>query len=111
KTARPLLADSRNNENLILRQIHAMFLNLHNRAVAALRDKGADDNFFAEASRQVCWQFQWLVRYDYLPKLCQPSAYRDVVVEGNRAIEWPSDQFSIPVEFSHAVARFGHSMV
>ena len=111
KTARPLLADSRNNENVILRQIHAMFLKLHNRAVAALRDKGANDNLFPEASRQVRWQFQWLVRNDYLAKLCQPSVHRDVVIKGNRAIAWPPDQFSIPVEFSHAAARFGHSMV
>src|SRR6202011_3614000 len=35
KTSRPLLADSRNNENLILRQIHAMFAKLHNNAVNA----------------------------------------------------------------------------
>ena len=111
KTSRPLLADSRNNENLILRQIHAMFLKLHNRAIAALRGEVPESKLFAEARRRVCWQYQWLVRYDYLQRICTPSVYRDVVIEGNRLIDWPAEAFSIPVEFSHAAARFGHSMV
>lgn len=111
ETSRPLLADSRNNENLILRQIHAMFLLLHNRAVAMLRGKISGDELFEEASRRVRYQFQWLVRFDYLPRICQPSVYRDIVLEGNRMFSWPQNNFSIPVEFSHAAARFGHSMV
>jgi Animal haem peroxidase len=36
-TSQPLLADDRNNENIIIRQIHAIFLKLHNMAVAELR--------------------------------------------------------------------------
>jgi hypothetical protein len=111
KTSRPLLADSRNNENLILRQIHAMFLKLHNSAVDELRGDVPARELFEEASRRVRWQFQWLVRCDYLPRICKPSVYRDVVLEGHRQIGWPQDSFSIPVEFSHAAARFGHSMV
>lgn len=111
KSARPLLADSRNNENLVLRQIHAMFLKLHNCAVATLRSEVAERGLFEEASRRVRWQFQWLARFDYLPTLCNPTVYRDVVIDGNRAVVWPDDHFSIPVEFSHAAARFGHSMV
>ena len=111
KTSRPLLADSRNNENLILRQIHAMFLKLHNRAVVDLRGEVLESKLFEEASRRVRWQFQWLVRFDYLPRICKPSVYRDVVLTGHRQIDWPRGSFSIPLEFSHAAARFGHSMV
>jgi hypothetical protein len=111
KTSRPLLADSRNNENLIIRQIHAMFLKLHNRAVDALRGEVAEDDLFVEARQRVRWQYQWLVRFDYLQRLCNPAVYRDVVLAGNRLIDWSQDDFSIPVEFSHAAARFGHSMV
>src|SRR6202011_1285288 len=101
----------RNNENLILRQIHAMFLKLHNRAVASLRGEVSQPDLFAQASCLVRWQFQWLVRFDYLPKVCNPGVYRDVIANGNRLVEWPTDQFSIPVEFSDAAARFGHGMV
>jgi hypothetical protein len=111
QTSRALLADSRNNENLILRQIHAMFVKLHNCAVDALRSEVPESELFAEASQRVRWQYQWLVRFDYLEKICNPSVYRDVIIEGNRLIDWADDGFSIPVEFSHAAARFGHSMV
>src|ERR1700730_3036867 len=110
-TSRPLLAESRNNDNLILRQIHAMFIKLHNNAVDRLRGEIAHGELFEEASRRVRWQYQWLVRGDYLQRLCNPSVYRDVIMEGNRRIAWPAEGFSIPVEFSHAGARFGHAMV
>jgi Animal haem peroxidase len=111
ETSRPLLADSRNNENLVLRQIHATFLKLHNRAVDQLRPEVSESKLFEEASRRVRWQFQWLVRFDYLPRICKPNVYREVVLEGHRQIDWPPDRFSLPIEFSHAAARFGHSMV
>jgi len=111
RTSKAMLADSRNNENLILRQIHAIFLKLHNRAVASLRSEVSQPDLFDQASRLVRWQFQWLVRFDYLPKVCNPAVYRDVIANGNRLVEWPTDQFSIPIEFSDAAARFGHGMV
>jgi hypothetical protein len=108
---RAILADPRNNESLILRQIHAMFLKLHNSAVTVLRDEASGVDLFEEARRRVRWQFQWLVRFDYLPRICDPSVYRDIIIDGNRRFDWPSASFSIPVEFSHGAARFGHSMV
>lgn len=111
ETSLPLLADSRNNENLVLRQIHTMFMKLHNRAVEQLRGDISESALFEEASRRVRWQFQWLVRFDYLPRVCKPSVYREIILEGHRQINWPLGRFSVPVEFSHAAARFGHSMV
>lgn len=110
-TSHPLLADSRNNEHLVLRQIHAMFLKLHNCAVEQLRGEVPENELFATARCRVRWQFQWLLRFDYLSRICKPSVYRDVVLEGRRQIDWPRGKFSVPVEFSHAAARFGHSMV
>jgi hypothetical protein len=106
-----MLADSRNNENPILRQIHAMFLKLHNNAIGALRGDVPQKQLFKEARRRVCWQYQWLIRFDYLHKVCKPPVYRRIVLEGNRLIDWFLGGFSIPLEFSHAAARFGHSMV
>lgn len=107
----PQLADRRNNENIIVRQIHAMFLKLHNRAVDELELHGMPkQKQFVEARRRVRWQYQWLVCHDFLKNLCQAGVYTTVVEYGNCQIDW-SGHFSIPVEFSQAAFRFGHSMV
>jgi hypothetical protein len=109
-TSQPLLADDRNNENLIIRQVHAIFLKLHNMAVAELRGSVPDRELFEKARERVRWQYQWLVRRDYLSRICNPDVYNDVVNKGNTRIDW-GNCFAIPVEFAHAAARFGHSMV
>ena len=57
------------------------------------------------------WQYQWLVRHDFLKQICQPDIYNAVVENGQCTIDWNTDGFSIPVEFSQAAFRFGHSMV
>jgi hypothetical protein len=109
-TSRPLLADSRNNENIIIRQIHAIFLKLHNLAVDELRGTVPDRELFEKARERVRWQYQWLVRRDYLHKICNEEIYDDIVGKGNTRIDW-GNCFAIPVEFAHSAARFGHSMV
>lgn len=101
---KPLLADDRSNGNLIIRQLHVMFLKLHN---VAVREKAC----FEKARQKVRWQYQWLIRNDYLFKICSPEVYQDVIERGNRIIDWEKGGFSIPVEFSQAAFRFGHSMV
>lgn len=108
----PAVADDRNCENAILRQVHALFLKLHNLAVDNLAGSIPEaDKLFEAARRVVRWQFQWLVRYDFLPKICDQVVYEELVTQNRRLIHWPSGGFSIPVEFSQAAARFGHSMV
>jgi hypothetical protein len=108
----PILADERNCENAIMRQIHVMFMKLHNLAVRNLDDGIIGDKELFETARNlVRWQFQWLVREDFLAKVCDPDVYEAVVRKDERLIHWPQGSFSIPVEFSQAAARFGHSMV
>lgn len=104
------VADTRNNENAIVRQVHAMFLKLHNAAIVELSATGRPGSLFEEARRRVRWQYQWLVRNDFLKKICQDEVFKDVITDGNSRIDW-SEGFSIPVEFSLAAFRFGHSLV
>lgn len=97
-----LVGDKRALENVILRQITAVFARLHNLAV---------DQFgnFDAARRQTIWQFQRLVVEDYLNEVLDPDVYKAVFIDKRPMVRWK--RFSIPVEFSVAAFRFGHSMV
>jgi hypothetical protein len=108
-----LTADPRQDENLILAQLHVAFLKLHNAVMddpvllKPFQDQGSD---FAAAQRLITWLYQYLVLEEYLPTVVDED-----IAESVRA-EWkesgPADvEFRIPIEFSGAAFRFGHSMV
>jgi heme peroxidase len=107
----PVVADDRSRENLIIRQMVAVFARLHNAAVEqwALTIKEAEE-LFEQARRQTIWQFQYLVVQDYLRTVLDYSVFSEVFEKGNVVFEWKTT-FSIPVEFAVAAFRFGHSMV
>ena len=107
---RALAADPRNLENALVRQIHAMFLKLHNIAVADVPERFPAHYRFSAARRRVCHQYQWLVRHDFLSRFCEDGVYANVITEANPLVDW-NGQFSIPVEFAQAAFRFGHSMI
>lgn len=115
-TGRRILADDRSGENWILRQITAVFYRLHN--YAAESDKHCDPVLsslpaFERAKLQTTWQFQWLVRGDFLKTVLDPDVYTEVFDDPaayKPRFVWRTT-FSIPVEFSVAAFRFGHSMV
>lgn len=103
-------ADRRAGENVILREMTAVFARLHNAAVEQWRPKIQDPHrLFACARLQTSWQFQRLIYDDYLARVLDPGVYRAVFAQNAPRVEW--EQFSIPVEFSAAAMRFGHSMV
>jgi hypothetical protein len=115
-----LIGDPRNDENRIVSQLHALFLQFHNKVVDKLRNQKSsmtDKELFEEAQRIVRWHYQWLVLHDYLPKIVgQPMAEEVLNVQEPafprlRFFRPKSGQAYMPVEFSVAAFRFGHSMV
>jgi hypothetical protein len=107
----PVLTDERNNENIIIRQIHVMFLKLHNLAIEELKGELLSPREkFAKAQERVCWQYQYLVRHDFLSRVCCKRVFEELVEKNGTTIDW-SAGFSIPVEAAQAALRFGHSMV
>ena len=110
KRGENVLADDRGAENLIIRQMTAVFARLHNFAVEQFRPViRSRTNLFRRAQQQTCWQFQYLVVHDYMRSVMDPGVYKGLFVGGETEIEW--DSFSIPIEFSAAAMRFGHAMV
>src|SRR5262249_49077740 len=72
-TERAIIADPRNDENVILVQLHAIFLRFHNQLA---RTSGAD---FATVQRLVRWHYQWIVLYDFLPQIIHEDTYHEVL--------------------------------
>lgn len=112
---RALIGDPRNDENGIISQLHLTFLKFHN-AVHYLLEKGKlkceryyEDNF-KEAQRLVRWHYQWIVSHEYLPLIVDKSVLNSIFKDGFRIFRWDKHLF-MPVEFSVAVYRFGHSQV
>lgn len=117
--ARALIGDKRNDENVIIAQLAAVFLQLHNRFVDEL-DGGSGG--FDLAQRMVRWHYQFIVINDYLVRLCGADVV-DAILP-NRLIDAPAahkrphlayfhwdQEVYMPIEFSVGAYRFGHSMV
>jgi hypothetical protein len=109
-----LIGDPRNDENLIVSQLHLALLRFHNTVVA---DVAAElgtgftaGEIFAEAQRVVRWHYQWLVIHEFLSRTVGGALVDDVLSHGPKHFTWHNDPF-IPVEFSVAAYRFGHSQV
>jgi hypothetical protein len=109
------IGDDRNDENLIVAQLHVAFLRFHNAVVDWLRSDGkqysSDRELFDAARTLVRRHYQWLVVNDYLRTITLPGVLDRVLVGGNRFFTPPEDAVYMPVEFSVAAYRFGHSMV
>jgi nucleoid-associated protein YgaU len=99
-----LIGDPRNDENTIISQMHVAFLKAHN----ALVDQGLS---FDEARRLLRQHYQHIVVHDFLKRICDPAIVDDIVVNGNRWFDPWAEPFFMPLEFSVAGYRFGHSMV
>lgn len=96
-----VIGDSRNDENLIIAQFHTAFLRFHNRALKELDD-------FERARNHTRWHYQWLVLHDFLPKVARTDVVK-AVLDGETRFNFSGD--FMPLEFSTAAYRFGHSMV
>ncbi len=106
--------DARNDENLAVAQTHAMMIRFHNRVVDSQPRSTPPAAAFVRARRQVVKHYQWMVRTDYLPRICDPAVVEAVFRDGRALVEpdaAPRTMPRMPVEFSVAAFRLGHSMV
>ncbi|MEH3120933.1 MAG: heme peroxidase family protein [Sphingomonas phyllosphaerae] len=108
-----LIGDPRDDENAIINQLQLAFLQFHNRVADYVKTKiklKAPDQIFAEAQRIVRWHYQWIVVHEFLRRTCGDEVVDDVLTNGRRFYAWHNEPF-IPVEFSVAAYRFGHSQI
>ena len=109
-----LIADPRNDENLIVAQTHLAMINFHNKVLSKVPTSLPPAQRFNRARKRVTLHYQWMLRHDYLPRICQPSVVNDVFKNGRKLVEpdaAPTDIPTMPLEFSVAAFRLGHSMI
>lgn len=100
-----VIGDPRNDENLIVAQTHLLFLKFHNSLVAADQSKTFDD-----IRKEVTLKYQSIVLKDFLPRVIDPAVLDDVLNNG-RKFYTDDLRDCMPIEFSVAAYRMGHSMV
>ena len=121
-----LIGEPRNDENILISQLQVALLHFHNAIVDFLKAKKANltahrlpgEKLFETAQRLVRWHYQWIVVHDFLPAIVGNNVVGSLLTEDsegrpviNNVIYQPTNEPFIPVEFSAAAYRFGHSMI
>lgn len=108
---RAIIGDPRNNENKLVTQVHALMLAFHN---TVWDHTAAGAGRFHKVRETVRWHYQWLVVHDFLAKILDPAVWTRYFGAGKPKLAfYKPGKFGpfIPVEFSVAAYRLGHSMV
>jgi hypothetical protein len=126
---RALIGDPRNDENTIVSQLQVAFIRFHNVVVDKIGNEIPNrpkDEVFKLAQQQVRWHYQWVVIHDFLRRLVGKEVIDDILNPKDyaaptlggvsipdpklRFFTWENEPY-MPIEFSVAAYRFGHSIV
>ncbi len=143
-----LIGDSRNDENLLICQLHVVFMNLHNKlidthyacqsnefpklsrsdhssargqsVIRAMTNRISDfesrrQQVFNSVREEVTFIYQSIVVNDFLKTLLDEKVYNYLFSSAKPQLRLqsgePYEEVQIPIEFSGAAFRFGHSLV
>ena len=112
-----VIGDKRNDENVLVSQMHGAFASFHN-ALAQDRPRAS----FEELRQTVTWHYQWMLLTDFLPRLCGDRVMHSLLPaladgrgpncgRSHRTITADLRPGEMPLEFSDAAYRFGHSAI
>ena len=119
---RAIIGDPRNDENRILSQLQLAMIRFNNKVadhVSGTTPSLAGAELYRETRRIVLWHYQWTVINHFLKAVAGDAVVEDILGNG-RKVYRPEDclfgsdygaEPYIPVEFSVAAYRFGHSMI
>jgi hypothetical protein len=115
KRRRALIGDPRNDENSIVSQLQGLFLRFHNRTVKDHPEIDPQTDF-DKLQTIVRFHYHYVVLNDFLPRIIHSSVLADLRTDGYfdphklKFFHWRDEPF-MPVEFSVAAYRLGHSMI
>ena len=113
--ARALIGDPRNDENKIVSQLQGLWHRFHNKIAA--------DNpslSFPQVQQLVRFHYQWILLHDFLPTIIAKDVLegvlpfdhkKPIVSKANLQFFHYKNEAFMPLEFSAAAYRFGHSMI
>ncbi len=117
---RAIIGDPRNDENVIVSQLQGLLHRFHNKIARDHDGTGTLPRWdFDRIQREVRFHYQWVVLNDFLPtivdadvlKVVAPHHAHDQPLKPNLEFYKPKNETFMPLEFSAAAYRFGHSMV
>ncbi len=117
---RAIIGDPRNDENVIVSQLQGLFHRFHNRLMAY--DTGPASSRFQRVQQEVRFHYQWMLVNDFLPTIIWDGVLKNVIPHHYKRTNVRADPPIIhyfdldhepvmPLEFSAAAYRFGHSMI
>ncbi len=108
------IADMRNDENVIVSQLQAVFIKFHNVIASGLPANvyPSPQKRYLKARQLVRWAYQYIVINEYLKAVCEPNIVENILFNGPFFYR-PGiiGEAFMPLEFSVAGFRFGHSMI
>jgi len=115
-----LIGDGRNDENVMISQLHLAFLKFHNRVVEVVTASIPLDQIndrqnkpreiFQRSQQLVRWHYQWIVVHQFLAATVEEATLNGLL-DGSIPPVFPQDEVFMPLEFSVAAYRFGHSQI
>jgi hypothetical protein len=106
-----LIGDPRNDENIIVSQLHRLMLKFHNKVFDEHTDSTAGvQERFEEAQHIVRWHYQWIVINEFLARIIGTGTIKTALEHVPFKFYEERGAF-MPLEFSVAAYRFGHSQV
>lgn len=112
KVSTATISDERNDENLAVAQTTVAFIKFHNAVVKTLEKDFSGEELFKKARQKVIEHYQCIVLNDFLPALINTEILEVVINQGNKHfLTTPEEEPFMPVEFSRAAFRIGHSQV
>jgi len=102
-----VVVEKRDDENQIISQLHVAFLLFHNAVADALGGN------FLTTRRTVIRYYQHVVLHDFMPLMFGQNVINQLLAGKHRVYDPGADVARpiMPVEFSAAAYRFGHSLV
>ncbi|MES2461350.1 MAG: heme peroxidase family protein [Armatimonadota bacterium] len=110
---RAIIADPRNDENVIISQLHLAFLKFHNEVTDYLAPKHTSkppSELFEIVRKEVRRHYQWIVVNQFLAATLD-SAVFDAIKASGPTVYTGGMRQKIPREFQVAAYRFGHSQI